>query len=33
VRWTVALAVALCLTIAFSFDPARRGLRARFRHT
>jgi hypothetical protein len=32
-RWAVAVAVALCLTIAFSLDPARRGLRARFRHT
>jgi hypothetical protein len=31
-RWAVALAVALCFTIAFSVDPARRGLRARFRH-
>jgi fluoroquinolone transport system permease protein len=31
-RWAAAVAVALCLTIAFSLDPSRRGLRARFRH-
>ena len=31
-RWAAAVAMALGLTIAFSLDPARRGLRARFRH-
>jgi hypothetical protein len=32
-RWALAVSLALCLTIAFSLDPARRGLRARFRHS